>query len=185
MPRHFIHGHAIVSADDRYATAAGAFPPELLVPADQQRFQAALDEAALVVLGRAGHLANPNRDRRTRLVLHNAGAGLERRADAWWWNPAAVPLGEALARAAPAGGGVAVVGGMQVLDLFLEHGFDAFDLARAEDVRLPDGRPLFGAVAKGESADAVLAAAGLGAAPPALLQARPRVVLTLWRRPPS
>ena len=60
-------GHAIVTADGRIADAAGHMPPALRNPADQLRFEAALDAAALVVMGRLGHRRHPNRGRR-RLV---------------------------------------------------------------------------------------------------------------------
>jgi dihydrofolate reductase len=178
----FIHAHAIVSADDRIAAADGTVPPALRVEADWVRFQAALDAAAVTVLGRRGHDANPNDRRRNRLVLSSSARGIERGEDAWWWNPAATPLAEALARAAPAGGTVAVVGGRRVFDLFLSIGFDRFDLARAGDVSLPGGIPIFSAVAAGSSANAVLAAHGLVAGPTQILDAEANVSLVVWRR---
>ena len=126
-----IHGHAIVSADDCIAGPDGFTPPELRNDADWRRFQQALDQAAITVLGRRGHEANPNAKGRNRLVLSSAAHGAERRADAWWWNPADALLEDALRLAAPAGGIVAVPGGRQVFDLFLSLGFDEFHLARA------------------------------------------------------
>jgi dihydrofolate reductase len=177
----FIHAHAIVSADDRIAAADGTVPAALRNEADWARFQAALDAAAVTVLGRRGHAANPNDKRRNRLVLSSSARGIERREDAWWWNPAATPLAEALARAAPGGGTVAVVGGRRVFDLFLSTGFDRFDLARAGDVRLPDGIPIFSALATGASADAVLAAHGLVAGPTQMLDPPANVSLVVWR----
>ena len=113
-----IEGHAIVSADGRIADADGNPSPELRNDADWARFQAALDAAAVVALGRLGHDAHPNLNRRNRLVLSSGADGIERRDDAWWWNPAAVPLADALAAAAPGGGIVAVPGGRRVFDLF-------------------------------------------------------------------
>lgn len=184
MPTHYIHGHAIVSADDRYATAAGAFPPGLRIDADQRRYKAALEAAAVVVLGRAGHLSNPNDLHSNRLVLTHGARGIEKHADAWWWNPADLGVTEALTRAAPGGGTAAIVGGMRVLDLFLAYGFHAFDLARVEDIRLPTGRPLFSSVAGGQRAEAVLVGAGLAATQSTVLQESPRVTLSLWQRPP-
>ena len=117
--------------------------------ADWRRFQQALDEAAVTVLGRLGHEANPNVKGRNRLVLSSSAQGVERRADAWWWNPADAPLEAALRQAAPAGGIVAVPGGRRVFDLFLELGFDEFHLARARSVRIPDGIPVFSGLAEG------------------------------------
>ncbi len=179
--RYVLHGHAIVSADGRIADASGRTPPSLRVEADWVRFQAALDRAAVTVLGRLGHEANPNVRGRNRLVLSASVRGVARRDGAWWWNPAEASLADALAAAAPAGGIVAVPGGRRVFDLFLEVGYDAFDLARAGDVFLPDGVPLFSAIADGETADAVLASRGLVADPPVVLD--PRVSLTRWRKP--
>ncbi len=143
-----IHGHAIVSADDKIAAADGLTPPALRNQADWRRFQQALDRAAVTVLGRLGHQANPNVKGRNRLVLSSSVDGVERRADTWWWNPADVPLEAALRQAAPGGGIVAVPGGRRVFDLFLDLGFDAFHLARAAAVRLPDGKPMAGAEVK-------------------------------------
>ena len=178
----FIHGHAIVSADDRIAAADGSVPAALRIEADWARFQAALDAAAVTILGRLGHEANPNHKRRNRLVLSSSANGLERRSDAWWWNPAVVPVATALTRTAAAGGVAAVVGGRRVFDLFLAAGFDQFDLARAADVRLPAGIPIFSMVAAGRSADAVLAAHDLIAGPTEMLDPRAKVSLVVWRR---
>jgi len=179
-----IHGHAIVSADDRIADSTGATPPALRNEADWIRFQAALDRAAVTVLGRLGHEANPNFKRRNRLVLSSGAKGIERRADAWWWNPAEAPLAEALARAAPEGGIVAVPGGRRVFDLFLAVGYDEFHLARAERVRLPHGVPIFTAVLKGRTADEILAER-LTAGPVEAIDRQVGVSLTVWRRPAS
>lgn len=177
------HGHAIVSADDRIADAGGVTPASLRNEADWARFQAALDAAALTVLGRLGHEANPNRRRRNRLVLSSSASGVERRDDAWWWNPAAASLAAALQAAAPEGGIVAVPGGMRVFDLFLAVGYDAFDLARAEAVHIADGTPLFSAVRDGLSADSVLAAHRLVPGERRMLDPVARVSLTLWAPP--
>ena len=83
-----IEGHAIVSDDDRIADANGETPAELRNDADWARFQTALDTAAVTVVGRLGHAAHPNTKGRSRLVLSSGAKGIERRADAWWWNPA-------------------------------------------------------------------------------------------------
>jgi hypothetical protein len=178
-----IHGHAIVSADDRIAGPDGLTPPQLRNQADWQRFQRALDEAAVTVLGRLGHAANPNRKDRNRLVLSSSAARVERRADGWWWNPADASLEEALRLAAPGGGIVAVPGGRRVFDLFLAVGFDEFYLARAGSVRISDGVPIFSAVGEGRPAEAVLAANSLVAAETEVIDPQAGVTLTRWRRP--
>jgi hypothetical protein len=175
-----IEGHAIVSRDDHIADAGGAMPPGLRNGADWQLFQAALERAAIVVLGRRSHMAAPNPAGRTRLVLSTGVAGIERRSDAWWWNPAEMNATEALARAAPGGGTAAVVGGRGVFDLFLTLGFDAFHLARAAQIALPGGVPVFSDIANGRTAGDVLAAAGLMAEAPRELDAAAGVTLVTW-----
>jgi hypothetical protein len=177
-----IHGHAIVSDDHRIAAPDGTTPPELINPADWERFQAALDEAAVTVLGRRGHEANPNVKGRNRLVLSTSAKGVERRADAWWWNPAEAPVDQALTRAAPAGGIAAVPGGRRVFDLFLAIGFDEFHLTRAAGVIVPGGIPLFSAVGDRFTPEAILAGRGLIAGPKETLDSQSGVTLVIWRR---
>ncbi len=175
------HGHAIVSDDDRIAGADGLTPDSLRNDADWARFQAALDAAAVTILGRLGHEANPNLKGRNRLVLSSSARGIERRVDAWWWNPADTPIEQALATAAPQGGIAVVPGGRPVFDLFLDLGFDAFHLARAAGVRIPEGIPIFSAVSHGQSAAAVLSTHGLVPEAPEILDAPAGVSLTVFR----
>jgi hypothetical protein len=182
VPRYRIEGHAIVSADDRIAGADGQTPAELNNAADWARFQAALDAAALVVLGRISHEANPNRNGRRRLIVSSSSAGIELRGDGWWWNPKQRPLAEAFAAAAPGGGTVAVPGGRLVFDLFLALGFDAFYLSRAERVMLPDGVPIFSSVAQGDTAAALLNSHGMAVEQKEALDPDAGVVLSIWRR---
>lgn len=176
-----IEGHAIVSHDDRIAGPDGLTPAALRNDADWTRFQVALDRASVTILGRHGHEANPNRKRRNRLVLSTSASGIERRADAWWWNPTELSVDAALAKAAPNGGIAAVPGGRQVFDMFLEIGFDAFHLARAQGVTVPDGVPIFSAVSADQSAESILAVHGLAPGPVESLDAPTRVSLTVWR----
>ena len=182
MSRVEIHGYAIVSVDDRIADAAGAMPAALRNEADWAYFQAELDRAAVTVLGRLGHEANPNAKGRPRLVLSASSAGLERRPGAWWWNPARAPFDEAIGTVLPAGGRVAVPGGRRVFDLFLELGYDAFHLTRAHGVRIGKGVALFSACEAGESAQAVLARHGLEPGEPRVIDPAGPVSLTVWRR---
>lgn len=159
-----IHGHAIVSADDRIATPDGVMPMALMNEADFAYFQAHLDAADLNVLGRLGHEAHPNIHRRRRVVVSTGAIGLDLREDAAWWNPAIVPWEVVAARLLPSGGDVAVPGGRRVFDLFLPVGYDSFHLARAQHVRIPGGVPVFSVCdAAGESAEAVLSRHGLTA----------------------
>jgi hypothetical protein len=178
-----IHGHAIVSADDRIADRDGVTPASLRNEKDWARFQASLDLAAVTVLGRLGHEANRNVRGRNRLVLSSSAKGVERRADAFWWNPAGATLAEALAVAAPAGGIVAVPGGRRVFDLFLTVGFDEFHLSKATRVTIPDGIPVFSQVLAGRTASEILSARGLVADPTEMLDPRAAVEFTRWRLP--
>src|SRR5690606_25587568 len=124
-------------------------------PADRKQFNAAMDRARVVVLGRVGHINHPNH-RRNRLVVSSSSAGIERRHDAWWWNPAGATVLQALNAAAPGGGLVVVAGGKRVFDDFLDLGYDEFHLARALRVTLPDGVAIFSECDQGKTADEVL-----------------------------
>lgn len=179
--RYLFHGHAIVSANDRITDATGLTPPSLRIEADWRRFQAALDRAAVAVLGRLGHEANPNRRGRNRLVLSSAVRALERRDDAWWWNPDDVPLAEALVVAAPAGGIVAVPGGRRVFDFFLNVGYDEFHLTRVDGVVVAGGVPIFSGIDGDGGAVRRLAEGGLRPAP--VVEIDPGIHLTVWRKP--
>jgi hypothetical protein len=180
--RHRIHGHAIVSSDHKIATPAGTYPKVLFNPADQRHFHEALDEASVTVLGRLGHESDKNPRLRNRLVLSTQARGIDRRADGWWWNPEYVPILEALDTAAPAGGIAAVVGGQRVFDMFLEAGYDQFDLARAERAAIPRGLSIFAEVDRGHPPEALLARHGLAPRPAEILDAQNHVTLTVWRR---
>jgi len=181
MRRTEIHGYAIVSENDRIADEHGEAPEALRNEADWAYFQDELDRADLVVLGRLGHCANPNQRNRPRLVLSSAVAGLERRTDAWWWNPAALDWPEALAAVLPGGGRVAVPGGRRVFDLFLAIGYDAFHLSRARGVEVAGGTVLFSACDEGVPAAGVLAARGLVPGESRILDPKIPVELTIWR----
>ncbi|NIX77776.1 hypothetical protein [Microvirga terricola] len=176
-----IHGYAIISDDDRIADAAGRMPDILRNDADWAYFQQELDAADLTVLGRAGHQANPNSKGRLRLVLSSSSTGLERRPDGWWWNPDLVPWTDAIRAVLPDGGRVAVPGGRRVFDLFLEIGYDAFHLSRAEGTHVPGGVPLFSQCDEGLSAEQVLSARSLKAGERRVLDIRVPVTLTIWR----
>jgi hypothetical protein len=174
-------GHALVSGDDRIANAAGVKPPELNHPLDWARFQAALSQAAVIVVGRKSHESDPGRPGRRRLVMSSSARGVERRADAWWWNPAEAELEEALATVAPGGGLVAIPGGMRVFDWFLGVGYDAFHLARLPGVALPGGVPVFSACDQGDTAEGVLAEAGLAVVERETLDPVAGLTVEVWR----
>ncbi len=184
MAAYAFHGHAIVSDDDMIADAEGNMPEALTNAADWRRFQRELDRAAAIVLGRHGHEAHANVHKRNRIVLSSQARGIERRDDAWWWNPADAPLAEILAKAAPRGGIVSVPGGRRVFDYFLDVGYDEFHLARARGVRIPGGVPVFSECSADRSAEDLLAARGLLPYPIDILDAWAGVSVTIWRTPP-
>jgi len=183
LRRYRFEGHAIVSADDCIADAEGGKPERLNNPADWARFQAELDKAVLILIGRKSHEADPPAARqRNRMIVSSAvPGGLEQRADGWWWNPGAVALEEALAKVAPEGGIVAIPGGQRVFDDFLGIGYDAFHLARNPNVTLAQGVGVFSACERGVGAEEVLAGAGLLPAEYEVLDPAANVTVTVWR----
>lgn len=182
----FILGHAIVSDDDRIAEADGTMPPALRNDADWRRFQTDLDRSDLIVVGREGHAAHPNKPHRRRLVLTSRIAGMERVPGAigqvFLLNPQDMLIERALDALLPLGGRVAVTGGTRVFDTFLSVGYDGFDLVRARGTRIPGGRPLFSACGHGLRAEEVLAREGLSVAATQTLDTRADVVLHPFRR---
>jgi hypothetical protein len=176
-----VEGHAIVSADGNISAADGSMPTGIVNDADWRLFQAALDRAAIVVLGRLGHQRHPNPGRR-RLVLTGSVVGLV--ADpadslAWCWNPATLGFEDVLERLEIREGVVAVTGGTRVFDHFLAVGYDRFALSTALDVQIPDGRPCFST----DRPDAVLARHGLVPDGGRMIDEAARVSLALWSRP--
>lgn len=170
-------GHAIVSEDGMIADAAGNMPAALRSDADWQYFQAALDRAALVVLGRKGHARHPNPGRR-RLVLSTSVATLA--ADsvdplATLWNPAGLSIEAVLAELGIATGTVAVTGGTGTFDIFLPR-YSRFVLAEVRGLALPGGIPCF---SKGHPRY-VFAGAGLAARDMQVIERN--VVQTIWER---
>ena len=135
-------GHAIVSADGMIADAAGEMPAGLRNDADWAKFQAALDRAAIVVLGRKGHERHPNPGRR-RLVLTRKADGLVAGGEnAWFWNPKKLAVDDALAALGISDGVVAVTGGTGTYEVFLPL-MTAFVLTEVNGLVLPGGTPTF------------------------------------------
>jgi hypothetical protein len=182
MPQVEIHGYAIVSDNDCIADASGHTPKVLRNEADWAYFQAELNKSAVTVLGRLGHEANANPKGRLRMILSSSSTGLERRANGWWWDPAKVPWDQAIETVLPEGGRVAVPGGRQVFDLFLQIGYDAFHLTRAEGTHVPDGVLVFSECQIGRSAEAILSERRLVSGERQILDSAGRITLAIWRR---
>jgi hypothetical protein len=96
------------------------------------------------------------------------------------WNPAGVSFAEACRAIAVSRGLVAVIGGTEVFALFLDIGYDAFHLSRAENVRVPGGRPVFPQVPQ-RTPDQILAEHGLAPGPMRVLDAQAAATLVTWQ----
>lgn len=173
-----VEGHAIVSVDGMIAAADGSMPPALRSEPDWRIFQAALDVAALVVLGRLGHTRHPNPGRR-RLVLTRSVADLQPDPDdplTTLWNPFGMEIGTVLERLGIAQGTIAVTGGTGTFDHFIPF-YDRFVLSEVRGLALDDGIPCF---TKGHPRF-VLPGAGLVARDMEVIDRG--VVQTQWVRP--
>lgn len=169
-----IIGHAVVSADGRIADRHRQMPQALRNDKDWVRFQAALDRASIVVLGRLGHEAHPNPGRR-RLVATSRVEQLERVDDlVTLWNPDGMDFRD-VATELKLDGPAAITGGQQVFDYFLKR-FTRFDLVTIDSALIPDGVPCFST----GWPDEVLAQSGLRVRERETLD--PGVRLEVWRR---
>ena len=178
-----IEGYVIVSADGMLANADRVMPAELKFPGDQEFFNAALDRAGLIVHGRHSYEGQPNSPRRKRIILTGKIAALApdpSNPNATLWNPAGAAFEQACERAGVRSGTIAVIGGPQVFGMFLDR-YDTFWLSQAPHVRLPGGEPCFPGVPE-LSPQAILAAHGLDAGEPQILDPVHDVSVTPWRR---
>lgn len=170
-------GHAIVSADGMISEGDGSMPVRLRNNVDWHRFQSALDASVLVVVGREGHRRHGNPGRR-RLVFTASVADIAadpQDARATLYNPAGASIAEVLAYLAIGSGTVAITGGTRVFEAFLPL-YDSFDLAEANMITLPNGRPCF---PEGHPR-LILAGAGLTPARFEMLDEAAGVTLTHW-----
>jgi dihydrofolate reductase len=178
-----IEGYAIVSADGMLADAEGVMPQALKIEADQRFFHGGLDRADVVVHGRHSHEGGPNAKQRRRLIVTRRIAALAphpQNANAVLWNPAGASFEEAWKALNLPSGLVAVIGGTDVFGLFLEIGYDAFHLTRADRVYLRGGRPVFPEVPARTPED-VLRGHGLEPGPARVLDAEQGVTLVTWK----
>jgi dihydrofolate reductase len=179
-----IEGLAIVSADGMIADAQGLQPDALKLAADQRFLFAMLDKATALAHGRLSYEGGPGAAGRRRLILTRAVAGIARdpgNGKAVFWNPAGAALQEAWEALGLSAGLLAVIGGTDVYGLFLERGYDAFHLSRAEHARLPGGRPLFPGIPPG-TPEELLSRRGLKPDPARILDRSAGLTLVTWRR---
>ncbi|MEA2936212.1 MAG: hypothetical protein QOD74_2858 [Variibacter sp.] len=186
MTREFrIEAYAIVSADHMIADATNVMPPALKHEADQRFFRAALDAAAAIALGRVTHEAERNSARRRRLVLTRRVAGIAPDpgdAHALFWNPAGTTFEAARIGLGLRQGMLAVIGGAEVYATFLDIGYDAFHLTRANKARLPGGHPVLPDISTSRSPEDVLRERGLRAGPLRLIDPGAGLTLVTWTR---
>ena len=183
MPQLRIDGYVIVSADGMLADADHVMPNELKFEGDKRFFTAALDDADLIVHGRHSFEDQPNSPRRKRIILtRSVGAVAPDPSNprATLWNPAGAPFEAACAHAGVSAGTVAVIGGPDVFEMFMDR-YDTFWLSLAPRVRLPGGEPCFPGV-PARSPGEILAAHGLTAGEPETLDPADDVSVTPWRR---
>jgi dihydrofolate reductase len=180
-----IAGYAIVSSDGMIADAGGVMPDALKNEADKEFFARELDRVDAVVHGRRSHECQPNSPRRRRLVMTRKAAGIApdpEQPNSLLWNPGGAPFDEACRALGIATGTIAVLGGTEAFDLFLDIGYDVFHLSRADKVKLPGGVPVFSQVRSGRSPEDVLAQYGLEPGPIRALDVVNAVSLVSWTR---
>jgi hypothetical protein len=176
-------GYVIVSADGMLADARNVMPDELKFEGDKAFFTAALDRADLILHGRNSFEDQPNSPQRKRVVLTRKIAAIApdpSNPRSILWNPSGASFETACDRAGVHSGTVAVIGGPGVFGMFLDR-YDVFWLSQAPHVRLPDGEPCFPGV-PWRSPQEILAAHGLSAGQPQMLDAAADVSVTPWRR---
>jgi hypothetical protein len=178
-----IEGYVIVSAEGMLADARHVMPDSLKFKGDADFFNAALDRADLIVHGRNSHEGQPNSPKRKRIILTRT---IERLApdpsnpNATLWNPAGVPFEAACAAAGVTSGTIAIIGGPIVFGMFMDR-YDTFYLSQAPHVHLPGGEACFPGVPE-RTPQQVLAAHGLKAGEPEMLDAEFGVSVTPWHR---
>ncbi|WP_291867022.1 dihydrofolate reductase [Bradyrhizobium sp.] len=178
-----IDGYVIVSADGMLADAGQVMPAELKLDGDKRFFTAALDQVDLVVHGRNSQEDQPNSPKRKRIILtRSIGAVAPDPSNplAILWNPAGASFEAACARAGVRSGTIAVIGGPDVFQMFMDR-YDTFWLSLAPRVRLPGGQPCFPGV-PARSPGEILAAHGLTAGEAQILEPGDGVSVTPWRR---
>ncbi|MEH2569327.1 dihydrofolate reductase family protein [Bradyrhizobium sp. AZCC 2289] len=183
MPALRIEGYVIVSGDGMLANADRVMPEGLKFDGDKRFFTAALDRADLIVHGRNSYEDQPNSPKRKRVVLtRNVRAIAPDLANpkATLWNPAGASFEAACERAGVQSGTIAIIGGPYVFGMFMDR-YDTFWLSLAPHVRLPDGEPCFPGV-PARTPQQILAAHGLKAGEPQMLDPADDVSVTPWRR---
>lgn len=183
VPALRIDGYVIVSADGMLANADGVMPDELKFEGDKRFFSAALDRADLIVHGRNSQEEQPNSPGRRRIILTRAiGAVAPDPSNpmATLWNPAGASFEAACAEAGARSGTLAVIGGPDVFDMFMDR-YDTFWLSLAPQVKLPGGQPCFPGV-PARTPQEILRMHGMRPGEIQMLDQGEGVSVTPWRR---
>ena len=184
MPSPFrIEGFAIVSADGMLAGADGVMPQVMFIPGDQTFFEQGLDRCAAVIHGRNSEESQPHSKERLRLIATHSVKTLTPHPSnpkALLWNPATTPFADGLQRLGVASGTIGIIGGTSIFGMFLPH-YDVFNLSRANQVRLPGGRPVFPQVPELTPED-VLLQHGLRPGPVHVFDRSREASLVTWQR---
>ena len=183
MPDLRIEGYVIVSADGMLANAAHVMPDELKFEGDKQFFTAALYRAAVMVHGRHSAEDQPNSPLRKRIIVTRKVGAIApdpSNPKATLWNPTGAALEAACDFAGVRTGTVAIIGGPEEFGMFMDR-YDTFWLSQAPLVKLPGGEPCFPGV-PARSPQEILAAHGLQAGRPQILDLANEVSVTPWRR---
>lgn len=176
-----IRGYAAISEDGMLANAEGVMPDALKLDADQRFFERGLDCADILVHGRHSSESGPRTAQRRRLIVTTEVKDIAvhpTNPRARLWNPKGAAFSEALAAIGAPNANIAILGGTNVFELFLEM-YETFYLSRVAEVWLPGGRPVFTDVPMRRPED-VLAAHDM--APSADELSTPKLKITPWRR---
>lgn len=183
MPDLTFEGYAIVSGDGMLADATGVMPDSLKFDADQRFFDSALDTVDLIVHGRNSFEDQPNSKNRKRVI---ATRKVERpvadpsNPKAVLWNPAQAPIEDAAALIGVTAGRVAIIGGTDIFDMFLDR-YAMFYLSQAPRLTFPGGVPVFLDV-PARHPDQILTQHGLVPTDTRVLDAANNVSVVTWMR---
>jgi hypothetical protein len=178
-----IEGYAIVSEDGMLADAGGVIPPGLRIDADQHFFESGLGAVDIVVHGRNSQEVLSHSATRRRVILTRSVptiAADPSNSRAVLWNPAGASFEQALAEFSAPNRSVAVIGGPNVFEWFLDL-YDVFYLSRAANVWIPGGRAIFTGVPL-RAPEVVLADHGLDNPEREVSDTAAGLTITAWQR---
>jgi dihydrofolate reductase len=178
-----IEGYVIVSADGMLADDRHVMPDALKFEGDKRFFTEALDRADLIVHGRHSHEGQPNSPQRKRIVVTRKVADVTddpSNAKGTLWNPAGAPFEAACDHAGVRKGTIAIIGGPDVFEMFLDR-YDTFWLSQAANVTLPGGKAVFSGVPQ-KTPQEIFSSHGLEPGQSQVLDATNGVTVTPWRR---